>query len=86
MLRRLQRQGAVLDSFRIRHDDKTEAILQIADLLAGAGSDWLCDVSRDARARIGHCVRAIPTVFDNRPQTRRGPGTAIRSRSGAYFQ
>ena len=67
VLRKLQRQGAVPDSFRIRHDDKTEAILQIADLLAGARSDALCGVNRETYYRISHRVRATRTVFDDRP-------------------
>ena len=66
-MRRLRRQEAIPDSFRISHEDKTETILQVADLLAGARSDWLCDVNRDAHARIGHRVRAIRTVFDKGP-------------------
>ena len=65
VLRKLQRQGAVPDSFRIRHDDKTEAILQIADLLAGARSDDLCGVNRETYYRISHRVRATRTVFDD---------------------
>ncbi len=67
VLRKLQRQGAVPDSFRIRHDDKTEAILQIADLLAGARSDGLCGVNRETYYRISHRVRATRTVFSKRP-------------------
>ena len=67
VLRKLQRQGAVPNSFRIRHDDKTEAILQIADLLAGARSDALCGVNRETYYRIGHRVRATRTVFGKRP-------------------
>ena len=67
VVRRLRRQEAIPDSFRISHEDKTETILQVADLLAGARSDWLCDVNRDAHARIGHRVRAIRTVFDKGP-------------------
>ena len=86
VLHKLQRQSVVPNSFRIRHDDKTEAILQIADLLAGARSDDLCGVNRETYYRISHRVRAIRTVFDKRRQTRRGPGTTIRSQSGAYFQ
>ena len=67
MLRKLQRQGAVPNSFRIRHDDKTETILQIADLLAGARSDTLCGVNRETYYRISHRVHATRTVFDKRP-------------------
>ena len=40
VLRKLQRQEIVPNSFLIRHDDKTEAILQLADLLAGARSEF----------------------------------------------
>ena len=65
-MRRLQRQGTVPEGFWIRHDDKTEAILQIADLLAGARSDSLCGVNRGTYPRIGHRVRAIRTVFKRR--------------------
>ena len=64
VMRRLQRQRVVPDSFRIRHDDKTETILQIADLVAGARSDWLCGVNREAYARVAHRVRAVRTIFD----------------------
>ena len=67
VLHRLQQQGTVPESFRISHDDKTETILQIADLLAGARSDWLCDVNRETHARIGHRVHTIRTVFDKKP-------------------
>ena len=66
VVRRLQRQNAIPVSFRINHDDKTEAILQIADLLAGARSDDLCGVNRETFYRISHRVRAIHTVFDKK--------------------
>ena len=67
VLHRLQQQGTVPERFRISHDDKTETVLQIADLLAGARSDWLCEVNREAHARIGHRVHTIRTVFGKRP-------------------
>ena len=86
VLHKLQRQGGVPDNFQTRHDDKSEPILQVADLLAGARSDELCGVDRETYYRISHRVRSISTVFDKRSQTRRGPGTTIRSRSGAYFR
>ena len=63
VLRKLQRQGTVPNSFRIRHHDKTEAILQIADLLAGARSDERCDVDRETYYRISHRIRTIRTVL-----------------------
>ncbi len=67
VVRRLQQQETIPDSFRIHHGDKTEAILQIADLLAGARSDWLCGVNRENYARIGHRVHTTRAVFDKRP-------------------
>ncbi|MDE0170138.1 MAG: hypothetical protein OXS29_11560 [bacterium] len=67
VLRKLQRQRVVPNSFRISHGDKAETILQIADLLAGARSDWLCEVNREAHARIGHRVHTIRTVFNKTP-------------------
>ena len=67
VLHRLQQQGTVPERFRISHDDKTETVLQIADLLAGARSDWLCEVNREAHARIGHRVHTIRTTFGKRP-------------------
>lgn len=66
VLRKLQRQGAVPDSFRIRHDDKTEPILQVADLLAGARSDERCGVDQETYYRISHRVRTVRTIFDKR--------------------
>ena len=63
VLRKLQRQGAVPYSFRIRHQDKTEPILQIADLLAGARSDERCDVDRETYYRISHRIRTTRTVL-----------------------
>ena len=64
MLRKLQRQGAVPDSFRIRHDDKTENVLQIADLLAAVRSNEFCGGDRKTYYRISHRVRTIRTVVD----------------------
>ena len=65
VLHKLQRQGAVADRFRIRHDDKTEPVLQLPDLLAGARSDERCGVDRETYYRISHRVREVRTIFDN---------------------
>ncbi len=67
VVRKLQRQRAIPGGFRISHDDKTEAILQIADLLAGARSDNLCRVNRETFWRVSHRVCSIHTVFDKAP-------------------
>ena len=67
VVRKLLRQKAIPGSFRISHSDKTEAILRIADLLAGARSDELCGVNRETHYRINHRVRATRTVFSKKP-------------------
>lgn len=64
VVRKLQRHHTIPNSFRVTHDDKTEPILQIADLLAGARSDNLCGVNRETYWRISHRVHAIHTVFE----------------------
>ena len=66
VLHKLQRQEVVPKSLQVRHDDKTEAILQLADLLAGARSDVLCGANREAFYRISHRVRTIRTLFDKK--------------------
>ena len=63
VLNRLQRQKSVLAGFRISHADKTEAILQLPDLLAGSRSDWLCSVDRNPYARVSHRVLAPTPLF-----------------------
>ena len=64
VLRKLLRRQAVPANVHIRHDDKTERILAVADLLAGARSDFLCRVDPEPYTLIAHRVRAIDTVFD----------------------
>lgn len=49
-------------------------------------SDWLCNVDHNPDGRVSHRVRMIESVPPGEGVTRRGPGTAIRSRSGAYFR
>ena len=67
VLRRLRRRGEIAGTFEISHAGKAEAILQIADLLAGARSDWLCGVNRDAYGRISHRVHSTRSVFGRTP-------------------
>ncbi len=65
VLHRLQRQEVISAGFQISHTDKSEAILQISDLLAGSRSDWLCGKSSDAFPRISHRIRSVESVFSN---------------------
>lgn len=67
VVRKLRRQKAIPDDFRISHSNKTETMLQIADLLAGARSDHLCGVNRETFWRISHRVRTTHKVFDDAP-------------------
>ncbi|MCQ3805561.1 MAG: DUF3800 domain-containing protein [Acidimicrobiia bacterium] len=73
VMRRLQRQQAIPGSFRISHNDKTEAILQIADLLAGAHSDAL-------RSQPGHLLEDQPPCPRDTYGLRRGALNAQRPR------
>lgn len=66
VLQKLLTRKQVPEEFRIRHTDKTEPVLKLADLLAGARSDFLCGVNEEVYARIAHRVRDTRTVF-NRP-------------------
>ena len=67
VLRRLRRREEVAGAFEIDHAGKSEPILQIADLLAGARSDWLCGVDRDPYSVITHRVRSTRAAFDRTP-------------------
>lgn len=49
-------------NFRIRHANKTEPILQIADVLAGSRSDFLCGINQEIYPRIAHRVRCTRAV------------------------
>ena len=65
VLHRLQRREAISPDFKIDHFDKSEAILQICDLLAGSRTDWLCAKRPDQFPLISHRIRSIETVFSN---------------------
>lgn len=54
--------GLVTDGHTIAHGDKTEPLLWVADLLAGARSDHLCGTDRSMYPRIAHRVRHITRV------------------------
>ena len=66
VLQKLLTREQVPEEFRIHHTDKTEPVLKLADLLAGARSDFLCGVNEEVYARIAHRIRATHTVF-NKP-------------------
>lgn len=63
VLNRLKLHGDVPDDFQISHASKTQTLLQLPDLLAGARSDWICNVYLDPYARVSHRVRFIDSVF-----------------------
>ncbi len=67
VLRRLRHREETAGNFEITHASKAEPILQIADLLAGARSDWLCGVSREPHSIIAHRVRSTRSSFGNTP-------------------
>lgn len=63
VLQKLVRREAVPKEFRIGHRDKGEAILGIADMLAGARSDFLCRADLECFPLLAHRVRRIETVM-----------------------
>ena len=67
VLRRLRRRDEIAGDFEITHASKAEPILQIADLLAGTRSDWLCGVNREPHGIIAHRVRSTRSSFDKTP-------------------
>lgn len=48
---------------RMDHADKTEPILAVVDILAGARSDFLCLSDQEAYPLIAHRIRSIHTLF-----------------------
>lgn len=67
VLQRLLSQKAVPADLRIAHADKSEALLTIADVLAGARSDYLCGGDRVPYPLLAHRVRRVNTVFGRLP-------------------
>lgn len=68
VLERLLSQKALPGDFRIQHKGKgDEAILQIADVLAGARSDYLCGADREAYPLLAHRVNRPVTAFPQAP-------------------
>jgi hypothetical protein len=62
VLRKLQRHERVAAGFTITHADKSELLLVVADMVAGARTDWLCAVSRDPYALISHRVQYLDAL------------------------
>lgn len=58
VLRKLRGRGQV-NVVRLRHDDKSELMLRLPDLLAGARTDHLCAVDRTAFALIASRVEVV---------------------------
>lgn len=67
VLQKLLTHKAVPADLRIAHTDKTERTLAVADILAGARSDFLCLADMEAFPLIAHRVRAIVSVFKGSP-------------------
>lgn len=66
VLNKLKQQGVVPADFQISHADKTESLLQLSDVLAGARSDSICNSHPEPYARISHRVRHTYSVFTKR--------------------
>lgn len=65
VLERLLSQKAVPADLRINHVTKSEVVLCIADVLAGARSDFLCGADREAYPLLAHRVRGIKQAFSS---------------------
>jgi len=58
VLRKMRGRG-LIEAVELRHDDKSEVMLRLPDLLAGARTDHLCGVDRTAFALIANRVEVI---------------------------
>jgi len=67
VLQKLHAQRTVPSDFRIAHADKTEKLLAIADVVAGARTDFLCRADLEAYPLLAHRVQSIKTVFNTSP-------------------
>lgn len=67
MLQKLLARKGVPADLRISHGDKSERTLAIADIVAGARSDFLCLADMGALPLIAHRVRTIVDVFKGIP-------------------
>ncbi len=67
VLQKLLTRNTVPADLRIAHADKTEQILSLADVLAGARSDFLCLADLEAYPLIAHRVRGVESLFNKSP-------------------
>ena len=58
VLRKMRGRG-LIEPIELRHDDKSEVMLRLPDLLAGARTDHLCGVDRTAFALIANRVEVV---------------------------
>ena len=79
VLYKLQRQKLVPVQLRIEHRTKSESILAIADIVAGARTDHLCAAPDEPHA----LTASTTSTTSNWPEKRRGPGTTNSGHSGA---
>lgn len=63
VLQKLLTRKTVPADLRISHTDKSEPLLAIADILAGARSDFLCLADQEAYPLIAHRVLRIEQLF-----------------------
>ena len=61
--RKMRRQGRIAADLRVDHSDKSERLLEIPDLLAGARTDALCGVDAEMYPRLAHRVRHTIALF-----------------------
>lgn len=64
VLQKLLSQNRVPRDFRISHADKSEKLLAIADLLAGARTDYLCAVDNEPYGLLAHLVNRSVKVLE----------------------
>ena len=63
VLQSLLSEKLVPSGFRITHDDKSERMLALADILAGARTDYLCGVDVEPFATLAHRVQHTVSVL-----------------------
>lgn len=64
VLQSLVSEKRVASGFRITHTDKSERVLALADILAGARTDYLCGVDVEPFAILTHLVRRTVKVLE----------------------
>ncbi len=67
VLQKLLTQNTVPAGLRIAHTDKTEQIISLADVLAGARSDFLCRADMEAYPLIAHRIQGTESLFEKSP-------------------